>query len=307
MPWFKVDDALTHSRKVLQIPKRRRLAAMGLWTLAGSWCARELTDGLLPKYALEDFPVSQQAVHDLISVGLWHDLDALPTCAHCSADVCPTFARGLAEGSLLFHDWARYQPSKAEVVEERKANAARQKAWRRKKKEERNAVTDAVTDNVSNTASNETPARPDPARPDPVLLTEVHKPKQTHRVRGSQTLIECDGDAMFDDFWDAYPRPAAKLQAIKVWDRQVKKFDPADIVAGARRYRDDPNRPTDLVYVPEPPRWLNEGRWADGPCVIRNDDHRKNGQEKIADLIAEIQAEESPGQGVFDVIDGTVG
>lgn len=44
MPWFKVDDKLHDHRKA----RAAGVAAMGLWALAGSWCADNLTDGFVP-------------------------------------------------------------------------------------------------------------------------------------------------------------------------------------------------------------------------------------------------------------------
>ena len=47
MAWFKVDDGFHSSRKVLSIPRRSRLAAIGAWTIAGAWCAGPV--GLHPR------------------------------------------------------------------------------------------------------------------------------------------------------------------------------------------------------------------------------------------------------------------
>jgi hypothetical protein len=67
----------------------------------------------------------------------------------------------------------------------------------------------------------------------------------------------------FDDFWEVYPRKAAKKGARAKWDIAVKKAAPADIIAGAERYRDDPNRTA--KYTKHPTTWLNQGCWEDEP------------------------------------------
>jgi len=150
MVWFRVDDGFPTSRKVLSIPKRRRATAIGVWTLAGAWCARELTDGTLPRYALEEIPSGPQASADLVSSGLW-------------------IQRG---PDFEFHDWAEYQPSREEVLKEREAHAARQKAYRDRKKAERDASRKKESDASRDAAV--TPAvtapRPDPTRPDPTVV-----------------------------------------------------------------------------------------------------------------------------------------
>jgi hypothetical protein len=40
VPWFYVDDGFSDSKPVLNMPDRHRLAACGLWVLAGSWSAK---------------------------------------------------------------------------------------------------------------------------------------------------------------------------------------------------------------------------------------------------------------------------
>lgn len=67
MTWAKVDDRLHGHSKA-----RRAGTALALWVLAMSWCASELTDGLVPL----DMPSLLIADGDamaekLVSVGLW--------------------------------------------------------------------------------------------------------------------------------------------------------------------------------------------------------------------------------------------
>jgi hypothetical protein len=68
MPWFKVDDGLHAHRKVA----RAGIDAMGLWVVAGSWCADQLTDGFIPDYMArkldEDFEVHAAS---LVAAKLW--------------------------------------------------------------------------------------------------------------------------------------------------------------------------------------------------------------------------------------------
>lgn len=67
----------------------------------------------------------------------------------------------------------------------------------------------------------------------------------------------------FDDFWSMYPRKAAKGAALKAWASAVKKCDPVDLVAAAKRYRDDPNRSDE--FTAHASTWLNQERWTDEP------------------------------------------
>jgi len=86
MPWFRADDGLSSSRKVLGIPRSRRAAAMGLWVLAGTWCSRELTDGFIgshmfarPRHDLGRCGMS--SVHQRIRFKILHRDDF--TCRYC--------------------------------------------------------------------------------------------------------------------------------------------------------------------------------------------------------------------------------
>ena len=45
MAWFKIDDNLAFNAKILQAGNE----AVGLWVRAGSWCASQLSDGVIPK------------------------------------------------------------------------------------------------------------------------------------------------------------------------------------------------------------------------------------------------------------------
>lgn len=72
----------------------------------------------------------------------------------------------------------------------------------------------------------------------------------------------------FEAFWQAYPRKADKGHARRAWQKAVAKAEPPDIIAGAARYRDDPNR--DKAYTALPATWLNGERWLDEPLPERS-------------------------------------
>ena len=107
MAWFKIDDRL-HSH-----PKRWRagLTAMGLWVVAGSWSADQLTDGFIPTDMLAALGGRPADAQKLVAAGLWEKTD----------------------GGWQFHDWAVHQPSRATVTAQRAAWRERQKAARQRK------------------------------------------------------------------------------------------------------------------------------------------------------------------------------
>lgn len=156
MTWFKVDDGFSTHAKVDNLGPDQPLA-IAAWTLCGSACARDLTDGLVTVAALRRTlcawtPKDQtKAVEALVRVGLWHEVD----------------------GGWHFHKWAEYQPLRASVEADR--DAARERmASRRKAKfggssPEVRANIERTSPEVRKTfeRSSLTPSRPVPTRPDP--------------------------------------------------------------------------------------------------------------------------------------------
>lgn len=130
MSWFKVDDAFDMHPKVLSAGN----AAAGLWLRGGSYCARNLTDGFVPHDVAKLYGTPQQ-IAALLRVGLWVRVS----------------------GGYEMHQYLERNPSRAEVLAERKKTAERVARWKERQK---NAETNGVGNGVSN-------GPPDPTRPDP--------------------------------------------------------------------------------------------------------------------------------------------
>lgn len=109
MPWFRVNDGLRQSRKVMAIPRDRRTRVIGLWTLAGSWSSAELTDGHVPAFMVEELAGAMEDAETLAQVGLWDRV---------------------ADG-YVFHDWQEYNPTRKQVESDRAAAASRMRSLRR--------------------------------------------------------------------------------------------------------------------------------------------------------------------------------
>lgn len=115
MPWFKTDDSFYRHRKVRKLG-RDKLAAVGLWQLAGAWCADNVdtntADGFVPDEQVELWDARHRYAKRLVEVGLWErsEVDG--------------------EHGYVFHDWADYQPTRAVVEAEREA-------WRQRKERSR--------------------------------------------------------------------------------------------------------------------------------------------------------------------------
>ena len=108
MPWFRTDDQLHAHPK----PRRAGLAAMGLWTLAGSHCMAYLTDGVVERWFVDSMPDGAKLARKLVTAGLW---DEHPD-------------------GWVFHDWAEYQFTREQVLADREGAAERMRRVRANRK-----------------------------------------------------------------------------------------------------------------------------------------------------------------------------
>lgn len=160
MPYFRIDDAFPQHRKVLAIPRKDRVATVGLWTLAGIWCAGQLTDGHLDGHMVEELGSAKKYADLLVKVGLWER----------------------TEDGYQFHDFVYWQgASREEVLAKRAEEAERKRKWREAKAAKRaqengdvpnvsqrdNPGTDNGTTASVLEASGRSPLLPSPSLPSP--------------------------------------------------------------------------------------------------------------------------------------------
>ena len=220
MVWFKVDDGFYTSQKVLSIPRASRLAAVGLWTMAGNWSGRELSDGRVPQYVLAELGATPRLRRALVEARLWLD-------------------RGPA--GVEFKNWAEFQPTREQVEEERAKSAERQRKWRERHKGETGdePVSNTVTDTVTNGGSNDAPTRPDPTRPKDSPNGESAPRKRGTRIpsdfsitpkmrdwaKGEVPLVNIDRKlGEFIDYWTGVPgAKGVKLDWESAWRNGMRK------------------------------------------------------------------------------------
>lgn len=155
MPWFKVDDGFYDHPKVLELD----MAARGLWVMAGAYCARHLTDGVITGRQIKVIGGTQKQAEKLVAAGLW------------SADDAPPSAR-----RYVFNDWREFQPTRDDVLSKRREDAERKRlargVKRDKQQERKNVRADVQPDSEAPSALpglRAPSALPDPTRPDPSL------------------------------------------------------------------------------------------------------------------------------------------
>ena len=68
---------------------------------------------------------------------------------------------------------------------------------------------------------------------------------------------------LFNEFWKEYPRKLDKGKAVKAFASALTRASLEDILAGAIRYKNDPNRLDEFTKYPA--SWLNADSWENGP------------------------------------------
>lgn len=158
MTWFKVDDSFNSHPKTLETS----LAAIGLWTLAGSWSGKHLTDGFVPDNAVLSLSRgSTKLADELVAAGLWKR----------------------AKGGYRFHQWAAdsdgttRNPTRSEAIAARAKQASggaigNHRRWHVKKniidhdcpycQEKQGSGTRSDTDRYTDGIPESHPNRPDP-------------------------------------------------------------------------------------------------------------------------------------------------
>lgn len=248
MAWFKIDDGFHASRKLLKISKRARFAAVGLWTVAGSWSADQLTDGNVPDYMIKEWGAPPAAPEALVDAGLWER----------------------AHDGYVFCNWHEYQPSKQDVDAERAASRERMKDLRARRKQKKPLEQAEAGDVFGRTVPNgsENVRNPDPTRPDPTRPL-----KEEAKASSTDSAIRND----FTDWYIEYPRKASRGLAEKAYVKARKKATADELLAGVKRYAADPNREQEFTKLPA--TWLNAGSWDDEPLPARGAQMKPTGSQ----------------------------
>lgn len=86
----------------------------------------------------------------------------------------------------------------------------------------------------------------------------------TPTQQAAKKTTKSSSDALFDKFWETYPKHVAKKGAKARWDTLVltKGVDPLAIISGAAVYA-RACRGSEPRFIKQPDGWLNLGRWED--------------------------------------------
>lgn len=98
---------------------------------------------------------------------------------------------------------------------------------------------------------------------------------------------------LFTQFWDAYPRKDDKGKALEKFKAALNRAPAEHIIAGAARYRDDPNR--EAAYTKLPTTWLNADAWDNGPLPPRQGARQSSADARL-ERAHDIISRRMPGQ-----------
>lgn len=257
MTWFRVDDMFWSHPKTLELP----VDAVGLWTLAGAWCAGHLTDGKVPASILRRISPASPArtkslAEELVAAGLWER----------------------ADDGYQFHQWLDHQPSREKVQSERERSKERQarfKAQRRRNAEpspspqrDGNGVTNALPQRHAQRRGNAAPTRPDPTRPitdSGLYVTEVGGTDRCvieNDVRKRSDIGDSDA---FSEFWRIATRKTGKGAARRAHAKALTRTGPENLAGAWQQANAAWATWPDKSLVPHPATWLNQERWDDQP------------------------------------------
>ena len=163
-----------------------------------------------------------------------------------------------SEDGICINDYTEHQSSKADVEAKKEQVRDRVKRYRTKS----NAVGNAD-----------------------VTLSETET-EYRNRIQNTDTEA-------FDRFWSVYPRKAGKQDAQRSFERALKVATLDEILAGAQKYADDPNRVAQ--FTAHPSTWLNQGRWSDDPLPRRTAEDARRGVISTPTIVPpRFTADEAP-------------
>jgi hypothetical protein len=131
-------------------------------------------------------------------------------------------------------------------------------------------------------------AEPDKAEP----IKADKPPKKNIQLEEQSKKKNIDIEQGFTQFWSVYPKKDDKPLAKRSFEKALDRATLDIIIAGAERYRDDPNR--EALFTKNPSTWLNADAWENGPLPSRvvSKPRKLTNAEEGALLVAKLRARE---------------
>lgn len=254
MAWIESHQSLGRhpkTRKAGRLLGVSRPAVVGHLHYLWWWCLDFAQDGDLGQY--DDDEIAEAAE--------WDEDPATFIAALTEA--------GFLTADRLVHDWDDYA---GKLIEQRKANAEKQKRWRERNKPDTSPAHNdpvTVTSPLRNGATVPNRTVPNPTEPNQTVETPPLPPTPPPPTPLRPVAAPPDRPAQdppgFAAFWQAWPKKEAKAEALTRW----KKIRPdpdtiqaiLDAIPQQQAAKDWPRE--NWRYCPNPATWLNQRRWED--------------------------------------------
>lgn len=96
----------------------------------------------------------------------------------------------------------------------------------------------------------------------------------------------------FGKFYGVFPRHEGRGKAEPAFERACRRAEADIIIAGAQRYRDDPNREAGFTALPT--TWLNRDGWLDDPLPSRSQSSLRH-QDRAREIMKGALSEHAAG------------
>jgi len=114
------------------------------------------------------------------------------------------------------------------------------------------------------------PCKVKPYKAEPYKVSRAPKKTKSKKTNSKKTNYS----ELFNRFWAVYPKKADKPLAARSFDKALERVDFDTLLAGAERYRDDPNR--EAGYTKNPSTWLNADAWENEPEPARKSSTKRD-------------------------------
>ena len=81
--------------------------------------------------------------------------------------------------------------------------------------------------------------------------TDIKKTNKQEKTKDKEKHLEG-----FDEFWNLYPKKIAKADALKAWNKAIKRKTADELVGLTKAYAE--SKLPDMTYIPYPASWLNK-------------------------------------------------
>jgi len=232
--WARLDDAILDNPKIIEA------GALGfaLHVAAITWCARNLSDGFIPKRRVGQ-------LLDLTSLHVSEATEAQVRHAVTAADVAADLARiGLwhDRGRMWeLHDYLDYNPPRERVLARREAARKRRANVQRTSRERRA--------NVPRSSLHPVPV--------PVPEEDLLSFASLTQGAAAPRVTELG----FDRFWAAYPKKRHKPAAVRAWKGADGARHLEAILGGVERWK--ASDAWSRGFVEDPATFLRQRQWED--------------------------------------------